>query len=559
MEDGWLCSFISLTTDTLLFEQATIEQATVTAVNNGSNIWLQVFIVLFLLFLNGFFSAAEMAVISSKDSKIRSLAEEGNRSARLLTRYIDDPGSFLSTIQVGVTFAGFLSSSVAGSSFAGRLAYLIQPTGPSELVQTLSLVLVTLLTSYVSIVIGEMVPKQIALANPEGFALNIIGLLRFVEFIFKPITCLINISTNGILKLLRIDPDANIDTATEEEIRMLLDQGKKTGSIELGESEMIVNIFEFDDKEVSEIMTHRTNVFALDIDMDLDQVLEEVINSRYSRIPVYEGDIDNIIGTLHVKDLLYYLTTNSSDHNHNEARDNFDFRKIVRSGYWVPENKRTDDLLQEMQSNHISIAVVIDEYGGTAGIVTIEDLLEEIVGNIQDEYDEEDYGIVKVGTNRYQLSAMATPDEVMRVLPQAYFHDEDEDEYDYDTIAGLILAILGRIPEEDENIEIEYKNMLLKVLSMDDKRIDRVELTITKSARKYIEEEKERAEKEKQRQEEEREKLRQELYKVDNDADDFEEEFESDFARNSRDSFDDDYEETQNNLNESSSSKDLDD
>lgn len=527
MEDPWLCSLIDLPSKLSIFAQTGKPVSTVV---NGNSILGEFLVVFILLLINGFFAASEMAVVSANDNKILGEAERGNKKAKLLLRFIEDSGNFLSVIQVGITFAGFLSSSFAGESFAGRLAEVIQPNGPSDVVYTLSLVLVTLIISYLSIVVGEMVPKQIALANPEKFALSVVSILRGIEIIFKPITWMINKSVNLLLRLFKIDPEANQDVASEEEIRMILDQGKRSGSILDTESEMIVNIFEFDDKEVSEIMTHRTNVFALDIDLSLQEVINAVVHEKYSRIPVYEDDIDNIIGTLHLKDLLYYLTTNNDPNNNDqfsnsELSDNFDFRKIIRQAYWVPESKHTNELLQEMQNNHVSIAVVVDEYGGTAGIVTIEDLLEEIVGNIQDEYDEEDFGIHKVGKNKYQVSGMATPEEIMRVLPQAYFPDDSEDkEYDYDTIAGLILALLGRIPDDDEQVEVAYKNMIFRVLSMDDKRIDKIELEIISSARKYLEDERKREEEEKIRAEEEREKLRQELYDVksgDKDEDNF--------------------------------------
>lgn len=472
------------------------------------SVWGQVLVILLLLLLNGFFAAAEMAVVSCNDNRIRGLAESGDRKAILLMRYIEDSGTFLSTIQVGITFAGFLSSSFAGSSFAESLANLIQPSGPSHAVYTLSLVLITLITSYLSIVIGEMVPKQIALANPERFSLKTVKVIRFMEIIFKPITALINASVNLILKAIGIDPRENQDVATEEEIRMLLDQGARSGSIERTESAMIVNIFEFDDKEVSEIMTHRINVIALDADSSFREVIYAAASERYSRVPVYEGDIDNIIGILHAKDLLQNITKDGLECLEEIEKD-FDLREVVRDVYYVPASKRTNELLTEMQQNHISIAVVVDEYGGTAGIVTVEDLLEEIVGNIQDEYDEEDYGIRKIDDKTYIMSGMTSPEDINRILPDAYF-DHENDEYDYDTIAGLVLAVLGRIPDEDEEVQIKYNNMIIQVLAMDDKRIDKVKLIITESAKEFKREQKAEIEAERKRQEKLLEEERQE-------------------------------------------------
>ncbi len=468
VDDSWLSNFLALTT------------TSGTATADGS-ILTQILIVLILVLVNAFFAATEMAIVSVNNNAIRRDAEEGDKKASKLLKFIDDPGNFLATIQVGVTFAGFLSSSFAGQSFADRLAWAISsnPDGPSALIYNLSLVLVTLITSYVSIVLGELVPKQIALSNPDAFAKGVAGLLTFFDYFFKPITWLISKSSRLILRILRINPDDSIQIASEEEIRMLLDQGSKMGSIHSEESQMIVNVFEFNDKEVSEIMTHRTNVIALDVLSDYEDTLDVAIHEKYSRIPVYNEDIDDIIGILHIKDLLYYVSRYQKD-------ENFDLRTLLREPYWVPESKNVDELFREMQSEHISMAVVIDEYGGTAGIVTIEDILEEIVGNIQDEYDEEDYDINQVDDNCYEMSGLLNPEDINRVLEEAYFPDEEE--ADYDTIAGLMIGLLARIPEDDEQPEIDYRNMTFKVLSMDDKRIDRLRLRINKTVKEYEEE-----------------------------------------------------------------------
>lgn len=220
-------------------------------------------------------------------------------------------------------------------------------------------------------------------------------------------------------------------------------------------------------------------MIALDVLSDYEDTLDVAIHEKYSRIPVYNEDIDDIIGILHIKDLLYYVSRYQKD-------ENFDLRTLLREPYWVPESKNVDELFREMQSEHISMAVVIDEYGGTAGIVTIEDILEEIVGNIQDEYDEEDYDINQVDDNCYEMSGLLNPEDINRVLEEAYFPDEEE--ADYDTIAGLIIGLLARIPEDDEQPEIDYRNMTFKVLSMDDKRIDRLRLRINKTVKEYEEE-----------------------------------------------------------------------
>ncbi len=462
MEDGWLRSVLALTS--------------VPNPQESGNVWVEIFIIVILLIVNGFFSATEMAIVSANDNRIRNEAENGNRAAQRVMRFISNPGSFLATIQVGVTIAGFLSSSFAGQTFASRLAWAIQPGGPTSLVSQLSLVLVTLVTSFLSIVLGELVPKQIALANPEAFAKKVVGALRFFDAVLRPFAWLVTRSTRGILKLLRINPDDNRAVASEEEIRMLLDQGKRSGSILSNESDMIVNIFEFNDKEVSEIMTHRTSVVGLKLTATLEECVDIAVHEKYSRLPVYDDDLDDITGVLHIKDLLFYLANEKS-------REVFDLRTLLREPYWVPESKNVDQLFREMQIEHVSLAVVIDEYGGTAGIVTIEDLLEEIVGNIQDEYDEEDYDITPNEDGSHVLSGLLSPEDINRVLPDAYFPPDETD--DYDTIAGLIIAMLGRIPDSDEQPEITYRNMTFTVLAMDDKRIDRVKLIINQPVREY--------------------------------------------------------------------------
>lgn len=466
VDDSWLSSLLALTT--------TSDPAPA-----GGSIFLQLLLVFLLVLLNGFFAASEMAIVSLNNNTIQREADEGDKKAQKLLRYVNDPGYFLATIQVGVTFSGFLSSAFAGQSFADRLARFIMPAGPNELVSSLSLVLITLIISYISIVLGELVPKQIALSNPIAFAKAIVGLLVFFDYFFKPVTWLINKTASLILRILKIDPDDSRQVASEEEIRMLLDQGSKYGSIHSDESQMIVNVFEFNDKEVSEIMTHRTNVVALDIDADYSEIIDTSIHEKYSRIPVYDEDIDDIVGILHIKDLLFYTSRH-------ERIEGFDLRTLLREPYWVPESKNVDELFREMQKDHISLAVVIDEYGGTAGIVTIEDILEEIVGNIQDEYDEEDYDIKQVDEDSFEMSGLLNPTDISRVLPEAYFPEDDET--DYDTIAGLVIGLLGRIPDEDELATVEYRNMKFTVLSMDDKRIDRLQLVIIKTVKEYEDE-----------------------------------------------------------------------
>jgi putative hemolysin len=271
-------------------------------------------------------------------------------------------------------------------------------------------------------------------------------------------------TTNLFLRLAGIDPNQTDKTVTEEEIRMMVDVGRESGNIHDEERVLIENVFDFNDKAVSEIMTHRTNLVSLDADADYAEVLEVAVREKYTRIPVYEDNIDNIIGILHIKDLLYHAVEG--------LKQPFSLRNMIREPYIVPESKTIDVLFREMQRDHAQLAVVIDEYGGTAGIVTIEDLVEEIFGSIQDEYDEEELDIVRKDENTLVISGLTPLDEVSEAVGIDFPDDE------YDTIAGLVLSLLGRIPEENEYPEVTYSNLKIKVLGMDEKRVSLVELVV---------------------------------------------------------------------------------
>ena len=427
---------------------------------------LDLLVLALLILINAFFSATEIAIISLNDNKIKKMAEDGDKIASKLVRLISQPSRFLATIQVGVTLAGFLSSAFAADRFASRIPLLIGLDTPT--VRTISVVAVTLILSYFSLVLGELVPKRAAQSNPEKFSNRVAGIISALSVILRPFVALLAFSTNLVLRLLGIDPNKNDRTVTEEEIRMMVDVGRESGNIQSEEKQMIENIFEFNDKEVSEIMTHRTNIVSLDVESDYAEVLEVAVHEKYTRIPVYEESIDNIIGILHIKDLLYHAAEG--------LKQPFTLRDMIRPPYVVPESKNIDTLFRDMQRDHVQLAVVIDEYGGTAGIVTIEDLLEEIVGSMQDEYDEEEQAIVKKDENTYLIAGITPLDEVAEVVGQE-FPDED-----YDTLAGLAICLLGRIPEVNEHPEVEFRNLHLKILEMDDNRVSKIQLTIMPEA-----------------------------------------------------------------------------
>jgi putative hemolysin len=423
---------------------------------------LDLLILALLILINAFFSATEIAVITLNDNKIRKKAEEGDRIARQLLRLIDDPSGFLATIQVGVTLAGFLSSAFAASMFADRLYNLIGLPLPA--IRNISVIVVTIVLAYFSLVLGELVPKRAAQNNPERLANRVVGIIIALGVILRPFVKLLTFSTNIVLRIMRIDPAKNSRTVTEEEIRMMVDVGRESGNIHAEEKQMIENIFEFNDKAVSEVMTHRTNIVSLDVNATFDEIIEVAVHEKYTRIPVFENNIDNIIGILHIKDLLYHAAEG--------LKEPFNLSQAIRPPYFVPETKNIDALFREMQRDRVQLAVVIDEYGGTAGIITIEDLLEEIVGNIQDEYDEEELAIVQKDDRTYLADGLTPLKEVGEAIGQDF---EDED---YDTLGGLVVNKLGRIPDEDEYPEVTCGNLRLKVLAMDEKRVAKVQIEI---------------------------------------------------------------------------------
>lgn len=428
---------------------------------DGSSIILELVILVFLVFVNAFFAAAEMAVITLNDNKVKKMAEDGNKKAKLVLRLIKSPSSFLATIQVGVTLAGFLSSAVAAETFSDRLAGVLTflPIAPS-VIKGISMVLITLLLSYFTLVFGELVPKRIALQKAEAFSFTVARPLTVFNTVLKPFVAFLSFSTNSVIKLLGFDPNASDDDVTEEEIRMMVDAGEEQGVLEESEKKMINNIFEFGDRTVGEVMTHRTEVSAVEEHSTLEDVLALATQEGFSRIPVYDDDIDNIIGILYVKDLLKYVG--------NDVPDGFELTGLMRPALFVPETKRCVELFAEFKEKKMQMAIVVDEYGGTFGIVTMEDLLESIVGNIQDEYDNEEEEISKIDDTTFTIDGFTSLDEVSELL------DHELPEGDYDTLGGFLINELGRIPEEGETPTIEYDGISFTVTQMDERRIARV-------------------------------------------------------------------------------------
>lgn len=436
---------------------------------NGS-LWLQILLLILLIFCNAFFAASEIAIISLNDNKIRKMAEEGHKKAKLVLKLTADSSNFLATIQIGVTLAGFLTSATAAQSLAEPLARWFVSLVPAMqpnlgTIQGVSVVVITLIMSYFSLVFGELVPKRIAMQKAEALSFAVVGVLRAVAVVTRPFVKLLSVSTNLVVRLFGIDPHADEENVTEEEIRMMVDVGEEKGVIEGSQKEMINNIFEFDDITAEDIMTPRTDVASLDVEDGIDEALRIGVEEGYSRLPVYEEDIDHIIGLLYIKDLLPYVGQT--------IPVGVSIRHLVRDAFFVPGTKKCGELFSEMTEKHIQMAVVVDEYGGVAGIVTMEDLLESIVGNIQDEFDHEEEEVTQTGEHTFDVDGSIDIEELGDLL------DVDLPEGDYDTVAGFIMDRLGRIPGEDEHPVIQYENVTFTVAEVEDRRIDLVHVEVT--------------------------------------------------------------------------------
>ncbi|MFX3623629.1 MAG: hemolysin family protein [Ectobacillus sp.] len=432
----------------------------------------EILVLVILIVLNAFFAASEIALISLNDNKVKMMAEGGDKKAKMLHHLLNEPSRFLATIQIGITLAGFLASAFAAENFAGRLAQALYNMGipiSEELLETISLIVITLVLSFFTLVLGELVPKRLALQKAEAISMLAVTPLTLLSKASAPFVKLLTLSTNLIVRLFGVDPNADDENVTEEEIRMMVDVGKEKGTIQEIEKEMINNIFEFDNKTVSDIMTHRTNVVAIPIDCSLQESLHIANAEKYTRFPVYEEQIDNIVGILHVKDLIQFIE--EADHSA------FNLREIIREPYYVLESKRIDQLFKEMQQNNVHMAIVIDEYGGTDGIVTIEDLIEEIVGNIFDEYDEpamEAEEIKEIAPNTYLIAGTTNLYEVEDIVKA------DLPIQEFDTLSGFVIGQLGYIPGEAEQPSVAYKNLLFTVDKMEDKRIMKVKVEVKK-------------------------------------------------------------------------------
>ena len=370
---------------------------------------------------------------------------------------LKNPSKFLATIQIGITLAGFLSSAFASDAFAGMLAPILNEWMPFLSIavwQNISIIIITIILSFFTLVFGELVPKRLAMKYYEKISFATIGVIKGISVVTAPFVKLLTWSTNIVSKIFGVGEQEE-EIVTEEEIKMMVDQGEEKGSIEENEKELINNVFEFNDIIASEIMVYRTDIYAIEINEDVYELLDEIDEYKYSRIPVYEETIDNIRGILFLKDILKLVST----------RKEIKIADIMRDVYFVPETKPIDEIFEELRANKMQMAVVIDEYGGTAGLLTMEDILEELVGNIFDEYDDVEVEYKKLDDNTYLIEGSVNLNDLKKIL------NIELPEGDYETLSGYLIDKLGRFPEEEEYPVIEDKYLTYKIEEYEDKRI----------------------------------------------------------------------------------------
>lgn len=426
--------------------------------------WGQLILLLVLIIINAYFAAAEMAIVSVNKNRIRSLAQEGNKKAQALVKLIEEPNKFLSSIQVVITLAGFLTSAEAAVSFSDDVGMWLENIGIPYGTE-ISVILVTLILAFFNLVLGELFPKRIAMLHADKIAMGVVKPILFVSVIFKPFVWLLSITVTLILKLFRQRTDVTSVEYSEDDVVSMLEVGQESGELKAEGKKMITSIFAFDDLLAYEVMTPRTDVFSIDINAPTEDYIDELMELRYSRIPVYEDDSDNIIGILYIKD---YLIQARKD-----GFDNVDFRSILRKPYFVPETKNIDSLFFELQTTKQHIAILIDEYGGFSGIVTMEDIIEEVMGDIDDEYDEVEPEIQKIDDNTYVVDGGMDLDDIDEELGINLESENSE------TIGGFIIDILGEIPDENDiDREIEYENCRFRIDSIRDRRIEQITVTV---------------------------------------------------------------------------------
>ena len=428
-------------------------------------------VVSMLILVGGFFAASEIALITVKRHRLQQLADDGDNAARTAHRLTDDPSRFLATIQIAITFLGFLAGATGAVAFSSGLADLIDEIPLAfvrDAADTIAFVIMTLVIALASIVVGELVPKTLALSFPERLALFVARPVGLLQGILSPIVWFVSTSSKYLVRLLGGKEKPQAGYLSTEELKMLIETGSQEGQIEEEEKEMIHGVIELGDKRVHEVMIPRIGIRAINVDDTLDEVLDMIIRAGHSRLPVFEESLDNIVGILYAKDLLPYLKGNGL------SDGAIDVRKLVRAPVYVPESKPVDDLLHEMQVAKRHIAIVVDEYGGTAGLVTMEDVVEEIVGEIQDEYDREDPMVEELSTDEddvFRIDGRVSMDDLRDLFDLS--DDDEPDENAYDTIGGFVVHRVGRIPLP--GAEIPFRDgVVIRVDAAEPRRVAKV-------------------------------------------------------------------------------------
>jgi putative hemolysin len=407
--------------------------------------------------LNAFFAMAEMSLISVRRTRIKQLVEEGNARARTVLTLLERPTNFMATAQIGLTVVGFMASAFAAINIAEPVAHML------HISRLAAVVGVTILLSFFTLVFGEIAPKSLAMQHAERLALSFGGIVRLLSMVALPAVKLVSFLSDLIVRPFGVHVRFTNPILTEEELKMLVEAGEEGGVIEEGERDMIHSIFDFTDTVARQVMVPRTDMDAAPVTSTLDELLDVITNSGHSRIPIYEDNVDNIIGVVHAKDLLPVLR---------QDKHLFEIQAVMREAYFIPETKDVGELLAEFKRGHVQMAIVRDEYGGTAGLVTVEDLLEEIVGEIRDEYDIEEPLIDVIDVNHAIVSARMGVDDLNEQMDMDIPEDEE-----YETIGGFVFDQFGRQPDEGE--VISWGNLDFVVHSLEGGRLHRIEVIRT--------------------------------------------------------------------------------
>ncbi len=419
-----------------------------------------IILMILLIILSAILVASEAALVAISDAKVEEDAEEGHIRALRVLKYAKNPKPYQTTIQTVITLIAIVNGAIALDTFSNDIIDWFNTD--FQAVRPLVIIVIALLLLTFHMIFGMLIPRRLAYKYTNKIAYGTIGIIIFITQLFRPIIWLFNTISLLVGRIIGLKPHEGERKVTEEEIRTIVEESSKVGSIDEEEGEMIQNVFDFSDTTVDEIMTHRTEISAISIKSSRAQLMDFIREEQYTRYPVYDGNIDHIVGTIHVKDLLRYL---------DKPEEKFSLKSLIRPPYFVPESKRTAELFREMQKQKNHIAVVLDEYGGTAGIVTIEDLIEEIVGNISDEYDEDEEDVKQINDEQFEIDGLANIHDIEDIL------EADLPVEDYDTISGFILGQLGRFPEENETISIEYNGFRFDVLNIENKIITKVRVT----------------------------------------------------------------------------------